>query len=35
MVFPEEVDYENKVWQGLVVVGLGLTLATLIMFIRR
>ena len=35
VVFPEEEDYETKVWQGLILVGLGLTLATLLMFIRR
>ena len=35
VVFPEEEDYETKVWQCLVLVGLGLTLATLLMFIRR
>ena len=35
VVFPEEEDYERKVWQGLVLVGLGLTLASLLIFIRR
>jgi len=34
-VFPLEEDYESQVWQGLVLVGVGLTLATLCMVARR
>ena len=34
-VFPIEEDYESQVWQGLVLVGVGLTLATLVMVGRR
>lgn len=34
-VFPQEEDYESQVWQGLVLVGVGLTLATLVMVARR
>ena len=34
-VFPLEEDYESQVWQGLVLVGVGLTLATLCMVSRR
>ena len=33
-VFPQEEDYESQVWQGLVLVGVGLTLATLVMLGR-
>ena len=34
-VFPQEEDYESQVWQGLVLVGVGLTLATIVMQARR
>lgn len=34
-VFPPEEDYESQIWKGLVLVGVGLTAATLIMLTRR
>jgi len=34
-VFPQEEDYERQVWQGLLLVGVGLTLATLAMVARK
>jgi len=34
-VFPQEEDYESQVWQGLLLVGVGLTLATLAMVARK
>lgn len=34
-VFPPEEDYESQVWKALLLIGVGLTAATLIMLTRR
>ena len=34
-VFPPEQDYESQIWKGLMLVGVGLTAATLFMLSKR
>jgi len=34
-VFPQDENYENKIWRGLLIVGIGLTLLTLVVLSRK